>query len=77
VNHQGLVEVRQTYTTFIKGAPIIVYDVPMLQDTESGEAFLAPEVATLLFELLSHPENKTGEMLVDVYNWQEKSKTPA
>jgi hypothetical protein len=48
----------------------------MLQDVESGEAFLAPEVSEQLFELLGHPENKTGEMGVDVYNWQEKSKAP-
>ena len=74
MTHQGLTEIQQTYTTLINGAPVIVYNVPMLKDDESGEAFLKPEVSTQLFELLSHPENKTGEMLVDVYRWQEKSR---
>jgi hypothetical protein len=76
MNHLGLVEVKQTYTTLINGTPVIVHDVPVLQDLESGEAFLSPEVAEQLFELLSHPENKTGEML-GFYNWQEKLKAPA
>jgi hypothetical protein len=74
MTQQGLTEIQQTYTTLINGAPVIVYNVPMLKDDESGEAFLAPDIAAQLFELLSHPENKTGEMLVDVYRWQEKPR---
>jgi hypothetical protein len=77
MNDNDLIETRQTYTTLIKGNPVIVQDVPMLKDLESGETYFAPEVAEQLFELLSHPENKTGVMTVDVYKWQGGARVNA
>ncbi len=69
---QGLNKIEKTYAAVINGKPVVVYAVPMLQDPDTQETFLAPEVAAKLFELLSLPENKSGVTQVDVYNWKSE-----
>ncbi len=68
--HDGLVAIKTTYTAMIRGKPVMIEAVPVLQDPDTGETFLAPEIASKLFELLSLPENRFGVVQADVYTWQ-------
>jgi hypothetical protein len=70
----GLIEIRQTYTTMLNGRVIVIHDVPMLQDPDTQEMLLSPETAQQLYELLNHPEYKTGIMTAEVYTWD---RTPS
>ena len=63
----GLIEVNKTYTTFIDGRPVVIHNVPMLQDPDT---FLAPDTAEKLYDLLKHPERKASVVTADVYEWQ-------
>jgi hypothetical protein len=65
----GLIEITKTYTAEIKGRLVVIHDVPMLQDPDTQETLLSPETAERLFELISHPEYKTGVTTADVYSW--------
>jgi len=65
----GLTEVRETYTAVVGGRPVVIYNVPMLQDPGTYETFLAPDTAEKLYELLRHPERKTAVISADVYEW--------
>ena len=56
-----MIEVNRTYVTLVDGRPIVIHNVPMLQD---------PDTAETLYDLLAHPEHKTGEVTADVYEWR-------
>jgi hypothetical protein len=71
----GLIEISQTYTTIIEGRVVVIYDVPMLQDPETQETLLSPDTAEKLFDLLSHPEYKTGVTSAEVYSWNAPGQT--
>ena len=70
MNQGGLTEVSETYTAIVDGRPVIIHNVPMLRDPDTDETFLAPDTAEKLYELLRHPEHKTGVVVADVYEWQ-------
>ena len=66
----GLIEVNKTYTAIINGRPVVIHNVPMLQDPDTEETFLAPDTAEKLYDLLKHPKRKAGVVTADVYEWQ-------
>ena len=65
-----LTKVNRTYVTLVDGRPIVIHNVPMLQDPDTEEMFLSPNTAETLYDLLAHPERKTGEVTADVYEWR-------
>ena len=69
-------EVSETYTAIVDGRPVVIYNVPMLHGPDTDETFLAPDTTEKLYELLRHPEHKTGVVVVNVYEWQGSAQMP-
>ncbi len=73
----GLIKVNKTYTTILNGRPVVIHNVPMLQDPDTEETFLAPDTAEKLYDLLRHPDRKAGVVSADVYEWQNGAQVNA
>lgn len=69
MQEDGLIPVTKTHTMLVDGRAVIIHDVPMLQDPDTEELFLAPDTAEQLYELVRHPEQKQSVTSADVYRW--------